>query len=141
MPGAVKWLEAMQSSGVPPNARSYSSVINACAQSGDVPGAVKWLEAMQSSGVPPNDRSYSSVINACAQSGDVPGPNKIGRTWLVCNKQDRVAGRGLCLVVQPTILLAKKTGSGSRSFAPYHNIQFKSPQFSPLYSQFCTELS
>lgn len=61
----------------------YSSVIKACAKSGDVPGAVKWLEALQSSGVQPTVVSYNSVIDSCAQSGDVPG----AVTWLEALQQ------------------------------------------------------
>ena len=50
---------------------SYNSVINACAQGGQLEAAVQWLQAMKEQGIIPDDNSYNSVINACAQGGQV----------------------------------------------------------------------
>ena len=48
---------------------SYNSVINACAQGGQVEQAAQWLQAMKDQGIEPDVKSYTSVINACAQGG------------------------------------------------------------------------
>ena len=53
-----------------PNMRSYSSIINTCAQKADVERAEQWFCWMEKAHVQPNVVSYGSVINACAQKGD-----------------------------------------------------------------------
>ena len=54
-----------------PNVTSYNSVINACAQKGDVNRAEHWFKRLEEFLVQPDVMSYSSAINACAQKGDV----------------------------------------------------------------------
>ena len=49
-----------------PDVRSYSSIINACAQNSDVKRAEQWFKRMEEAHVQPDVASYSSVINACA---------------------------------------------------------------------------
>ena len=61
----------MKDRGIEPDAMSYNSIINACAQGSQVEEAVKWLKTMQDQGIAPNSMSYNSVINACAQRGKV----------------------------------------------------------------------
>ena len=75
--------------------RSYTSVINACAQGGQVEEAVKWLQPMQDQGIKPNDKSYNSIINACAQGGQVEQAVK----WLQAMKDQGYVScrrRGVC---------------------------------------------
>ena len=61
----------MMDNGVEPNVVAFSTLIKACAQSGNVEAAEKWLRTMMDSGVEPDVVSFSTVINACAQAGNV----------------------------------------------------------------------
>ena len=70
---AVKWLQTMKDRGIEPDAMSYNSIINACAQGSQVEEAVKWLKTMQDQGIAPNIMSYNSVINASTVYDDKQG--------------------------------------------------------------------
>ena len=67
MERAEQWFTCMEKSNVQPNVTSYSSVINACAQKGDVERAEHWFKWLEQANVQPDVTSYNSVINTCAQ--------------------------------------------------------------------------
>ncbi|PCJ70056.1 MAG: hypothetical protein COA56_17045 [Dehalococcoidia bacterium] len=54
-----------------PNEISFSSVIHACGEAGEVVKAEQHLARMEAAGGAPNEISYSSVIHACAKAGEV----------------------------------------------------------------------
>ena len=49
----------MKDRGIEPDAVSYNSLINACAQGGQVDEAVKWLQVMQDHGIELDIMSYA----------------------------------------------------------------------------------
>ena len=63
----------MDEAQVQPDVTSHNSIINACAQSGDVNRAEQWFKWMELVEIQPNIVSYSGVIKACAQNSDVKG--------------------------------------------------------------------
>ena len=67
------WLQVIQDEGKKPDDKSYNSVINACAQGGQVEEAMKWLQVMKAQGIKPNVITYNSVIKACGYAK--PGAN------------------------------------------------------------------
>ena len=71
MKGAEQWFKWMKEAHVQPNVTSYSSIMNACAQSGDVKRAEQWFKWMEEVGMQPDVKSYNSVTNACVQKGIV----------------------------------------------------------------------
>merc|ERR1719359_252468 len=60
----------MERSGVTPNVVTFNSVINACAQCGDVDRAESWFRRMLAKEVTPSVETFNSLINACAKAGD-----------------------------------------------------------------------
>jgi len=59
------WLDRMRKSGCQPDAISFSSVLHACAKSGDMSRAETWLRCMEEEGVEPNATCYTEVIISC----------------------------------------------------------------------------
>ena len=63
---------------MPANRVSYSTVINAVAQEGDVNAATSWFSSMCDDRISPNEVTFCSMIKACANKGDV----EEARQWL-----------------------------------------------------------
>merc|ERR550514_1958448 len=75
----------MHEAGIQGDTISYTTVINACAQTGDVEKAESWLVRMLESNVEPNTITFNAVIAACAKKGDGRRANE----WL---EKMRLAG-------------------------------------------------
>ena len=61
---AVSLLDAMEQEGLQPDAQTYTSVVDAIAQSGQNPAqAEAIMERMAEAGISPNVVTYSAVIN------------------------------------------------------------------------------
>merc|ERR1711904_726072 len=65
--------------GIAADVISYSTVINACASTGQVQNAAKWLTRMLKEGIAANVQSYSTVVSAFARKGNVKGAEQ----WLL----------------------------------------------------------
>merc|ERR1719487_1995275 len=75
----------MHGAGIKGDTISYTTVINACAQTGDVEKAESWLVRMLESNVEPNTITFNAVIAACAKKGD----GRRAKEWL---EKMRLAG-------------------------------------------------
>lgn len=62
---------AMREAGCPPDAFTYSALVDACAQRGDVAAAFTVVAEMRAAGVAPNAHTMSSLVFACGSAGDV----------------------------------------------------------------------
>mmetsp|Transcript_22161 Transcript_22161/g.54227 ORF Transcript_22161/g.54227 Transcript_22161/m.54227 type:complete len:182 (-) Transcript_22161:1215-1760(-) len=60
----------LQKEVIEPNAITFTSLIDACAQLGDVERANRWFRCMGFNGIEPNVRTVSAMLNACAKSKD-----------------------------------------------------------------------
>jgi len=65
----------------------YSSVIDACAKSGEVERAQQWFLKAEEAGIALDEISYNSVINACAKAGQA---NRASQ-WLLKAEEAGVA--------------------------------------------------
>ena len=62
----------MQEANLQPNVASYSSVINACAQKGDVEKAQQWFNWMEKANGQPDVTRYSSEYPlSCVDQGEI----------------------------------------------------------------------
>lgn len=61
----------MADSGVAPGVVSYTSLLNAYGQAGDLAAAHQLLREMQAGGVHPNHFTYTSLMGYYSQRGDV----------------------------------------------------------------------
>merc|ERR1719171_662201 len=59
----------MLESGIKGDTISYTAMINACAQTGDIQKAEEWLVKMLEDGVEPNVITFNAVIAAAAKKG------------------------------------------------------------------------
>ena len=57
--------------GLKANARTYSSLIHACCQIGEIEIAFKYLLAMHKEGLAPTEITYSSLLHGCGAAGDI----------------------------------------------------------------------
>lgn len=58
----------MRSKGIEADAGCYNTLINACADVGDIDRALETMQAMQNEGIAPDVITYTSLIKACANS-------------------------------------------------------------------------
>jgi len=68
---ALQLLNGLKSCGLSPNRMTYSRVLNALGQSGEVYEAINLLEQMKSDSLNPSISDYNRVLGACAKAGDV----------------------------------------------------------------------
>jgi len=61
----------MRKAGSPPDAFTYSALVDACAQRGDTAAAFTVVAEMRAAGVEPNAHTMSSLVFACGSAGDV----------------------------------------------------------------------
>jgi pentatricopeptide repeat protein len=59
----------MKVHGYTPDAAVYNTLINACANAGDLEKALETVAAMQSEGISPNVITYTSLLKACGING------------------------------------------------------------------------
>ena len=57
--------------GLKANARTYSSLIHACCQIGEIEIAFKYLLTMHKEGLAPTEITYSSLLHGCGAAGDI----------------------------------------------------------------------
>ena len=60
----------LKEEGIEPNEITFNSLIDACAQIGDIDRANRWFRCMGTNGIEPNIITVSAMLNACAKSKD-----------------------------------------------------------------------
>eukprot|EP00899_Mesostigma_viride_P000708 jgi/Mesvir1/10638/Mv09276-RA.1 len=76
MDKALAVVRDMKRSGVPLDAHTYSSLLNACAKSGHLKLAFDLHDEMRGAGYALNEISYTSLIDACLKSGSRAGASR-----------------------------------------------------------------
>eukprot|EP00997_Jenningsia_sp_PLL12_P011945 NODE_9767_length_357_cov_41.613636_g8860_i0.p2 GENE.NODE_9767_length_357_cov_41.613636_g8860_i0~~NODE_9767_length_357_cov_41.613636_g8860_i0.p2 ORF type:complete len:70 (+),score=13.40 NODE_9767_length_357_cov_41.613636_g8860_i0:28-237(+) len=64
--GAFEIFKEMKAKGVPPDVRSYNTLIQVCSESNDLPKAQKLVQEMELLRLPPNETTHS-LLARCAR--------------------------------------------------------------------------
>ena len=88
-------LSGMAEAGVPPNAMSYTPVLDRLGKTGDLDAAFEVFSEMKAAGVTPNVWSYTALIGACRSSRE---PERGWSLWeeMIQAQHKRTPHRKLC---------------------------------------------
>ncbi len=73
---ASEWLSNMETQKLKPTTITYTTVMNACAQVGDLQKTVFWVKKMKAASLKADTTACATVINACAKHVNVDEAQK-----------------------------------------------------------------
>merc|ERR1719453_2503767 len=73
----LKWFARLQATGQQPDVVTYSTVMHAHANVGDIESAERLLQDMRSHGIEPNTITFNAMLDACAKARDTRRAERI----------------------------------------------------------------